>query len=280
MHPIYLYIKQSLSDIYPATEAAAIAKSILLDTFHFSQTELYIGKDTEFAAEDYGRLQDILLRLRQQEPLQYITGEAVFCGLTLRVNPSVLIPRPETAELVDWIVSDYQADAPLRILDIGTGSGCIPISLAKVLPGAQISAWDISDDALLTAEENAKANGVSVAFRKVDVLGHDYPQSELDILVSNPPYIAEKERKDMDANVLNWEPGIALFVPDEDPLIFYRRIADIGLALLKTGGSLYFEINQAYGQETVDLLREKDYRNVMLRKDLSGNDRMIKASRP
>ncbi len=280
MHPIYLHIKQSLSDIYPEAEAAAIAKSILLDTFRFSQTELYIGKDTEFDAKDYGRLQDILSRLRRQEPLQYIMGETVFRGLTLSVNPSVLIPRPETAELVDWIASDHQADAPLRILDVGTGSGCISISLAKALPNAQVSAWDISNDALQTAKENAKANGVNIAFQQVDVLGHDYPQAELDVLVSNPPYIAEQERKDMDANVLDWEPGIALFVPDEDPLIFYRRIADIGLTLLKTGGSLYFEINQAYGKETVGMLQEKGYRNVILRKDLSGNDRMIKASRP
>ena len=280
MHPIYTHIRQVLSATYPDTEASAMAKSILLDIFQFTQAELYAGKDTDFGPKEAERLEDILERLKRYEPLQYIIGETTFCGLTFKVSPDVLIPRPETAELIEWIQTDHREERNLRILDIGTGSGCIPIALAKSLPDAQVSAWDISEQALRTAEENAQRNDARVSFTKVDVLKDGYPPVCLDVLVSNPPYITESERKDMNRNVLDWEPNIALFVPNDKPLLFYERIADIGLHTLRPGGSLFFEINQAYGPDTVQMLREKGYQQVSLRKDMSGNDRMIKAIRP
>ena len=219
-------------------------------------------------------------RLKRFEPFQYITGETSFCGLPLHVAPGVLIPRPETAELVDWIVTDFGDKAHLNIVDIGTGSGCIAIALAKFLPGARVSAWDISDAALDIARRNAERNGVHVDFKQVDVLSHISAEGNAHIFVSNPPYIREREKTDMERNVLDWEPEQALFVPDDDPLRFYRKIAELGLVHLAPSGVLYVEINQAYGPETVDLLTGMGYRNVILRKDMSGNDRMVKAERP
>lgn len=278
MHPLYTYIKQSLAELYPDAELSAIAKGVLSDIFRLSLTELYTGKDRNFPPEASKRLEDIIRRLRQHEPLQYIMGETYFHGLPIKVTPDVLIPRPETAELTDWIASEKRT-AP-SILDIGTGSGCIPITLAKAFPLACISAWDISPRALLVAEENARINHADIRFAQVDVLSDSLPDIRTDILVSNPPYITAREKSGMQPNVTEWEPGIALFVPDNDPLLFYRRIADIGTSILTDGGTIYFETNQNYGEETAALLREKGYRNVTLRKDMSGNDRMIKADRP
>ena len=279
MHPYYTHIRQELSGLYPDTETAAIAKWILTDVFHLSTLDLYAGKDMNFSAEMQSRAEDILCRLKRYEPIQYIIGETTFCGLPFEVTPAVLIPRPETIELVDWIVTDHP-QAGVRVLDIGTGSGCIPVSLARRLADARVYAWDISTEALKVAERNAQKNGVEVCFSKVDVLQHDIPDTPVDVLVSNPPYIGDSERVNMDLNVLDWEPELALFVPDSDPLLFYRRIADVGLQLLTEGGSLYFEINQLYGEETRQLLVDKGYLSVELRKDLSANDRMIKAIRP
>ena len=195
------------------------------------------------------------------------------------MTPSVLIPRPETEELVSWIVEDHP-DAPVRILDIGTGSGCIPVSLAHRLPLSTVHAWDVSPEALEVARRNAIRNGVTVHFLQVDALQESWPSLNIDVLVSNPPYITEKERTDMERNVLDWEPELALFVPDNDPLLFYRHIARIGLDLLSPSGTLYYEINRAYGAETVSLLQQLGYHSVELRKDLSGNDRMVKAVKP
>ena len=181
---------------------------------------------------------------------------------------------------MDWIVIDFGDKAHLNIVDIGTGSGCIAIALAKFLPGARVSAWDISDVALDIARRNAERNGVHVDFKQVDVLSHISAEGNAHIFVSNPPYIREREKTDMERNVLDWEPEQALFVPDDDPLRFYRKIAELGLVHLAPSGVLYVEINQAYGPETVDLLTGMGYRNVILRKDMSGNDRMVKAERP
>ena len=167
-----------------------------------------------------------------------------------------------------------------HVLDVGTGSGCIPVSLALMMGSPVVSAWDISEEALSVASENARINNADVAFSRVDVLGTDIPDIRVDILVSNPPYITESEKKDMERNVLEWEPDLALFVPDDDPLRFYRRIAELGLDILNDGGLIYFEINRAYGSETVDMLASMGYKDIELRKDLSGNDRMIKALRP
>lgn len=192
----------------------------------------------------------------------------------------VLVPRPETAELVEWIARDYASQEGLRVLDIGTGSGCIAVSLARLLPRSSVLAWDVSEAALSVARRNAARNGVNVECVRVDVLSHIVAMPDADIWVSNPPYIREQEKASMDRNVLDWEPGLALFVPDNDPLLFYRKIAELGSKHLSSSGVLYYEINQAYGRETVELLRSMGYRNVELRKDLSGNDRMVKAERP
>lgn len=281
MHPAYNYIKQAINGQYPDTEASAIAKAILTDVFQLSTTDLYASKDMNFSTNQAEKLEVIITRLRANEPLQYILGNCYFCGLDFHVEPGVLIPRPETAELVEWIISDRKcSDSLIRILDIGTGSGCISISLANNLPQSEVYAWDISEDAIRISSDNANRLDANVRFRQTDVLGQVPTDTMMNVIVSNPPYITEAERTDMDANVTDWEPDTALFVPDNVPLLFYERIADIGKQILTPDGTLYFEINQRFGTETVDMLRKKGYRNVELRKDLSGNDRMIKAERP
>lgn len=277
MNPLYIYIKQKLiAASYAETEASALARWILEEEFGFSTLELYAGKDTDFPMEKRNRLNDILVRLARFEPIQYIIGKTEFCGLTLKVSSDVLIPRPETAELVDWIVSDCPQSG-LRVLDIGTGSGCIAITLAERMVEAEVSAWDISEKALAVARENALHNNVRIAFSCMDVFNEPIGTSVFDIIVSNPPYITESERAEMERNVLDYEPETALFVPDTDPLRFYRRIAHIGNQMLKPGGKLFFEINRAYGSETAAMLKYGGYSQVEVRSDSYGNARMIKA---
>ena len=279
MNPLYNYIKRRLTaSAYPEGEAAALAKWILAEVFGFSTLELYTDKDTNFPPESRVRLDNILVRLERSEPIQYIIGETSFCGLAFKVTPAVLIPRPETAELVDWIVTDHPQPG-VRVLDVGTGSGCIAVSLACRLQEAAVTGWDVSPQALEVARQNARNNGAAVEFLEVDVLQDPLPKLQVDVLVSNPPYITERERAEMERNVLDYEPGLALFVPDDDPLRFYRRIACLGRNILVSGGKLYFEINRAFGKETVEMLKDLGYRQVELRKDLSGNDRMVKAVR-
>jgi len=279
MHPIVNEIRDALRENYPDTEALALAKMLLVEVFGFSTLELYGGKDKEISGKHRDVLDEMIRRLKKNEPIQYIIGIETFGGLTFEVNQNVLIPRPETRELVEWIAEDCQLEDPCKILDIGTGSGCIAISLAKLLEQVEVEAWDVSEGALQVARRNAERNQVDVLFRKMDVLG-DVPEGMLyDVIVSNPPYIAEKEKPQMEHNVLDWEPSIALFVPDEDPLLFYRRIAQLGGSMLKKGGSLYYEINQAYGQETMGMLASMGYQSIELRKDAWGNDRMVKAKR-
>lgn len=257
-----------------------MAKWISSDILHLSTMELYTGKDMNFSRKAWKEVEDILARLKQREPLQYILQESPFCGLSFHVEKGVLIPRPETEELVEWMVSDYQKAGKVRILDIGTGSGCIPVTLAERLSEAEVASCDVSAEALKVAAVNVKRYGDKVTLFQADILQDELPDCQVDVLVSNPPYITDSERKDMEANVLDWEPELALFVPDTDPLRFYRRIARKGLDWLTEGGALYFEINRAYGAETVRMLEECGYRDIVLRKDLSGNDRMIKAVRP
>ena len=279
MHPIVNEIRDALRENYPDTEALALAKMLLVEVFGFSTLELYGGKDKEISGKHRDVLDEMIRRLKKNEPIQYIIGIETFGGLTFEVNQNVLIPRPETRELVEWIAEDCQLEDPCKILDIGTGSGCIAISLAKLLEQVEVEAWDVSEGALQVARRNAERNQVDVLFRKMDVLG-DVPEGMLyDVIVSNPPYIAEKEKSQMEHNVLDWEPSIALFVPDEDPLLFYRRLAQLGGSMLKKGGSLYYEINQAYGQETMEMLASMGYQSIELRKDAWGNDRMVKAKR-
>ena len=279
MHPVVNEIRDALRGIYPDSEALALAKMLLVDVFGFTTLELYGGKDKEISGKRRSVLDEMIRRLKKNEPIQYIIGIESFCGLTFEVDPNVLIPRPETQELVSWIVEDCQVDGAVRILDVGTGSGCIPVSLAKQLPMAEVESWDISEGALEVASRNCGRNGVKVLLRQKDVLNASPEGVLYDVIVSNPPYIADREKVDMEANVLDWEPSLALFVPDDDPLLFYRKIAQLGCEMLKEGGSLYFEINRAYGQETSLMLNELGYNQIELKKDSWGNDRMIKAKR-
>lgn len=278
MNPIVSYIKQTLQGYYPDSEIVSMAKLLLTQVFGMSVVELYAGKDTVFSANEQKQLDDILIRLQKQEPIQYIIGTEEFYGLTFEVNGDVLIPRPETGELIDWIVKEHK-HAQAKILDIGTGSGCIAISLAKNLEAAEVVSWDISEEALQVAARNCLRNDVRVILEHRDVL-HASPSGErFDMIVSNPPYITEKEKADMSTNVLDWEPDLALFVPDDKPLLFYQKIAELGMDMLVSGGKLYFEINREYGPRTVDMLVGLGYKNIELRKDLFQNDRMIKAEK-
>lgn len=264
-------------------EARALAFVVLEDVFGLSRTDIYLGKDTAFSEEDTIRLEKILRRLEQGEPVQYAIGTAQFCDLTFRVTPDTLIPRPETEELVGWVASLLPSEAPCSVLDVGTGTGCIAISLAKQFPRAQVTAWDISEGALAVAQQNAQANGVTVDFCRADVLEvvndavASMPTHAPLYIVSNPPYICERERAEMEAHVLDYEPASALFVPDSDPLLFYRALARLGQQL--KAAAVLVEINQAYGQETVRMFQSSGYSNVELRRDIYGKDRMIKAVR-
>lgn len=278
MNRITAYIRQSLQDIYPPEEVKALSMLICCDMLGVDALDIYMGKDIILSACKQRELENIIFRLQKNEPIQYIRGYAEFCGRNFRVVPGVLIPRPETAELVDLIVKE-NPDAR-RLLDIGTGSGCIAISLDKNLPDAKVDAWDISEEALAIARKNNEELDAQVTFRRQDVFSADGIQgASYDIIVSNPPYVTETEKTEMEANVLDWEPELALFVPDEDPLRFYRRIAELGRELLRPGGKLYFEINQAYGQDMIRMIEMNQYRDVRVIKDIFGKDRILTANR-
>ena len=271
-------IRRVLQPLYGSSEAAALSRVVCCELMGQRAVDYYLGKDMQLSANDELRLQDILRRLQQFEPLQYIQGFAPFLGRELQVAPGVLIPRPETAELVEWICSEVSPSA--RILDVGTGSGCIALSLAARLPEARVEAWDVSEEALAIARANGAAWGVEVEFRQCDVLTCQPGAGERwKVIVSNPPYVTLSERTAMERNVLDWEPHLALFVPDDDPLRFYRCIARLGLATLTEGGSLYFEVNRAYAQDTARLLGSLGYAGVEVRRDSFGNERFVKASR-
>ena len=268
---------QALDAIPDEAERNAIIRAVCCDVLGISSTMYYLRENVELTTEQAALLDDVVARLKQGEPLQYIEGKAMFCGMQFMVSPQVLIPRPETAELVDWIVTDHAMGQP-KILDLGTGSGCIAVSLSKLMPQAVVEACDISVGALAVASENNRVNGTSVEFFALDMLDTAslLPRS-YDILVSNPPYIKQCEAVDMEQNVTQWEPHTALFVPDDDALRFYRAVAEIGQTdALSPGGCIYVEINQTLGKETVALFEAYGYRDVVLRKDIYGNDRMIK----
>ncbi len=269
-------LQTALSATYEGHELTTIIRTICCDMLGISSTSYYLKEEVTLTTEQETQLQGIIDRLLQGEPLQYIEGRAPFCGMEFAVNPSVLIPRPETAELVDWIASDHATQQP-RILDLGTGSGCIAIALSKRLPQAKVEACDISTEALTVAKEHARMNEAPVSFFTHDMLdlGTPLPHS-YDILVSNPPYIRQSEAADMSVQVTEWEPHTALFVPDDDALRFYRAIAELGQTeALRPGGHIYVEINQALGKETVALFEAYGYQDVELRKDIYGNERMI-----
>lgn len=278
MNKTIAYIRSRLQPYYPAEEVAALSRVVCCDLLGQAPVDYYLGKDMVLSPKKEQELEDILLRLSRFEPLQYIEGRAVFLGREFQVAPGVLIPRPETEELVELMLKEIPSDA--RILDVGTGSGCIAVSLAKELPHASVTAWDVSPEALCVARANACKLQAEVRFVECDVLTYLPDTDErYDVIVSNPPYITESEKCDMEPNVLQWEPSLALFVPDDDPLRFYRRIAALGCTMLNEGGRLYFEINRSMGGGMEEMLSEMDYVNVRVMKDLSQNDRFVIAEK-
>ena len=272
---------KNLTSVYDAAEAESFFYIILESKKNLKRLDLALKPDLEFSVNEITVFRALELNLKNEIPVQYLLGTTSFYDLNFEVNKNVLIPRPETEELVDWIVQDNKkSENSIKILDIGTGSGCIAISLAKNIPNSKITAIDISEKALKIAQKNAIKNNVAVTFLKKNILKTSNLEQIFDIIVSNPPYVRNLEKNEIKKNVLDYEPHLALFVDDDDALIFYRTIATLALKNLSENGRLYFEINQFLGLETVQLLEKLGYKNIELRKDIYGNDRMIKASPP
>lgn len=281
--------KSSLEGLYPSEEVQSFF-DILADKYlSLSRIQIALKPDAKVSEDNSERFEKAILRLKKQEPIQYIIGETEFYGLLFKVNQHTLIPRPETEELVEWIVSEQasatQKDNSITVLDIGTGSGCIAISLAKNLLNSEVHAVDISSEAIKMARQNAVENGVAVEFFQTDVLKakslpSDAVQSEkrYDIIVSNPPYVRELEKEQMQPNVLEYEPETALFVHDNDPLLFYRVISRLAKTSLKPGGTLFFEINEHFGNEVMVLLKDEGFNKIEVKQDIYGKDRMVKGS--
>ena len=274
----YQELWRRLADVYDEGEAKAIARMVYEVGYGLTLSDLLMGRDYEVSHHE---LEQILLRLERHEPIQYVLGETEFCGRPIYVGPGVLIPRPETEELCRWIVENEVSkvkDEALSILDIGTGSGCIAITLAAEMPKARVTAWDISEEALKVARRNAAHHHVDVTFEQVDILRSQDPLTQ-HIIVSNPPYICNKERAAMAQNVLDYEPHEALFVPDDDPMLFYRAIATYATTGLKKGGRLFFEINPLYADALQDMLSAMQFTQIETKNDQYGKQRMIKAQR-
>ena len=279
----YQQFWQSLTPLYDAGEAQAIVRTVLDVEYGMTLTDIICGKVNELSSDEERNLEEIIARLQNGEPVQYVLGKADFAGRTFHVEPGVLIPRPETAELCQWIeeeVSSLEADDPKQILDICTGSGCIAITLGLNIPNSEVTGWDISEDALRIAQGNVemlKAGNVRIEYQ--DALMLPKAAEAADIIVSNPPYICEKEKADMEKNVLEHEPSIALFVPDEEPLKFYRAIAEYASSALKSEGALYFEINPIYEKETREMLEGLGFKDIETKEDAFGKKRMMKAKK-
>ena len=279
----YQQFWQSLTPLYDTGEAQAIVRTVLDVEYGMTLTDIICGKVNELSSDEERNLEEIIARLQNGEPVQYVLGEADFAGRTFHVEPGVLIPRPETAELCQWIeedVSSLEADERKQILDICTGSGCIAITLGLTLPNSEVTGWDISEDALRIAQGNVemlKAGNVRIEYQ--DALMLPKAAETADIIVSNPPYICEKEKADMEKNVLEHEPSIALFVPDEEPLKFYRAIAEYASSALKSEGALYFEINPIYEKETREMLEGLGFKDIETKEDAFGKKRMMKAKK-
>jgi release factor glutamine methyltransferase len=271
---------KELSSLYDEYEIDSFFY-ILLDAFHdMKRVDLALNPAFELDAMQIFQWETVLSQLKEQKPIQYILGETEFYGLPFYVNENTLIPRQETEELVDWIIKNQEKQKKeLKILDIGTGTGCIAISLAKNLPNAQVFAMDVSEGALAVAKKNAERNNVSITFLHQSVLETEDLQQTFDIIVSNPPYVRNLEKEEIKKNVLEFEPHLALFVEDTDALLFYRKITELALKNLSENGQLYFEINQYLGKEMTALLEKYSFKNVELRKDIYGNDRMIFGSK-
>ena len=270
---IYKELWHRLMPLYDENEAKAIARMVYEERFGLTLSDLLMGRDADLPHEE---LEQLAQRLEQGEPVQYVLGKADFCGRSFHVEPGVLIPRPETMELIRLVNANPQPPTN-TILDIGTGSGCIAITLALNLPEAEVTAWDISDKALAVARGNAQRLGAKVQFEKRDALQPPDDISRWDIIVSNPPYVCEREKKQMERNVLNWEPPLALYVPDNDPLLFYRSIGCYAQKALKPEGCLLMEMNALYGDSMLNLMESIGFTHVQLYKDQFGKDRFITA---
>jgi len=277
------FFTEALSELFPKTEIDSFFFILMEEKLNLQRIDTVLKPDFLIPEEQLTDLKKILQRLQKEEPIQYILGNTEFYGLPFFVDESTLIPRSETEELVAWVIEEVaklQSNpvTKLSILDIGTGTGCIPISLAKNLPKAKITAIDVSPKALEVAKKNAHINKVTIDFIELDILTTKSLPQEFDIIVSNPPYVRELEKVEIKNNVLENEPHLALFVADENPLIFYSKIADLAKQQLSKNGLLFFEINQYLGKETMALLEEKGFKNIELRKDIFGKDRMVKCA--
>jgi release factor glutamine methyltransferase len=278
-----LYIQEVLSEIYPKTEIDSFFFLMIEEELNLQRIDTVLSSDFLIPQESLTILKNIIRRLQNEEPIQYILKKTSFYGLPFIVNENTLIPRPETEELVAWIIEEVtkrtaQKNQKLSILDIGTGTGCIPISLAKNIPTSNVSAIDISQKALDIAKKNALLNDTEIRFFEMDILNTDHLPQQFDVMVSNPPYVRELEKTAIKKNVLQNEPHLALFVENDNPLLFYKKIADLAKKYLNKNGVLFFEINQYLGQETVKMLEKKGFTNIELRKDLFGNYRMIQCN--
>jgi len=277
MKTAFLHIQSELQGLYSETEIRSISLLIIEKLTGLSRTEIIVNKNTHFSKEQHQEIESFIEKLKKFVPIQYILGETEFFGLTFNVNDSVLIPRPETEELVDWIRNENDRNGSYQILDIGTGSGCIAISLKHEFPNSTVDAFDISGKALEVAQSNANLNQLQINFSKVDILNAPDFAAKWNIIVSNPPYITEQEKDEMLPNVLDNEPHVALFVPDNDPLLFYRQITHFAQQQLQPNGKIYFEINREAGKSIMKLLHEMGFCEIEIRKDISGNDRMVRA---
>ena len=273
---------QELSTINDSGEAESFFYLILEEKHQLKRIDLALNPDLTFSDDEIQLWNSILDSLKEEIPIQYLLGKTSFYGWDFEVNPAVLIPRPETEELVEWIIQSQKSEVRshnIKILDIGTGSGCIAISLAKNIVNAEVFAIDVSEKALATAKKNAEINQVKVTFLEKNILETDDLEQQFDIIVSNPPYVRELEKQEIKRNVLDNEPHLALFVEDNDALVFYRKIAELAQKNLSQNGLLFFEINQYLGKEMLNLLEKMNFKNIELRKDIYGNDRMIRGTR-
>lgn len=269
------YFIEKLTPVYDVIEAESFFYIALEEFKGWRRVDLAMNPDAVLDGAEIEQWNSVLAQLEQQKPIQYIFNKAYFYGLEFFVNENTLIPRPETEELVEWIINENKVRGKINILDIGTGSGCIAISLAKNLPDAKVHAIDVSEGALAVAKKNAEHNKADVTFWHKNILETDLLPETFDIIVSNPPYVRNLEKEEIKKNVLEFEPHLALFVEDLDPLLFYRKIALLAKGNLPENGKIYFEINQYLGNETAEMLEQMGYKQVTLKQDIYGNDRMI-----
>ena len=275
-------IHRQLSGLYPETEIESFTRILFRQFLDMNFVQVHLWQDHELSSFIEKQFSEVIDELKKYRPLQYILGNTDFCGLLFELTPDVLIPRPETEELAFWIIHEYDRDDQLSMVDIGTGSGCIAVTLATCFPNANVTALDISEAALAVARRNAQRNEAKVNFLLKDVLKDDlmgFEYGSLDVVVSNPPYVTPSDRQYLQPNVLEYEPHCALFTPGDDPLIFYKRIAEFGSKCLKDQGRIFFEINEAFSEETADILKQYGYSDIVPKKDISGKWRMITAKR-